>query len=122
MEVASETRPDESKAIVKHVRISPTKVRIVANLVRGKTVREALAILRYTPKRASKVLEKAIKSARANAENNFGLSGDGLYVSRIFVDEGPTLKRYHPRQRGQAFPILKRTCHVSVILRGREEG
>lgn len=120
--MATETRADEARAVVRHVRISPTKVRIVANLVRGKAVREALAILRYTPKRASKVLDKLIRSARANAENNLGLSGDELYVSKIHVDDGPTLKRYHPRQRGQAFPILKRTCHVTVILRTREEG
>jgi large subunit ribosomal protein L22 len=120
--VGAEARTDEARAVVRHVRISPTKVRIVADLVRGKPVREALAILKYTPKRASRVIEKAIVSARANAENNLGLTADGLYVSKIFVDDGPTLKRFHPRQRGQAFPILKRTCHVSVALRQREEG
>ncbi|HHY35413.1 MAG TPA: 50S ribosomal protein L22 [Firmicutes bacterium] len=120
--MGAEARTAEARAVVRHVRISPTKARIVANLVKGKPVREALAILRYTPKRASRVIEKAIVSARANAENNLGLSSDALYVSRIFVDEGPTLKRYHPRQKGQAFPILKRTCHISVVLQEREEG
>lgn len=112
----------EARCEVKHIRISPTKVRIVADLVRGKSLREALAILRYTPKRASKVVEKAILSAAANAENNLELDRDSLYISEIYVGQGPTLKRYHPRQRGQAFPILKRTSHLTVAVRAREEG
>lgn len=112
----------EARAVVRHIRISPSKVRIVADLVRGKPVREALAILRYTPKRASRVIEKAIRSAVANAENNLDMDGDSLVVSRIFVDQGPTLKRYHPRQRGQAFPILKRSSHLTVVVREKEEG
>lgn len=112
----------EAKAIVKHVRISPSKVRIVADLVRGKPLREALAILKYTPKRASHVVEKAISSAAANAENNLEMDRDSLVVSEIFVDAGPTLKRFHPHQRGQAFPILKRTSHLTVVVKEREEG
>lgn len=112
----------EAKAVVRHVRISPSKVKIVADLVRGKPVREALAILRYTPKRASHVVGKAISSAAANAENNHDMNKDALVVSEIFVGPGPTLKRFHPRQRGQAFPILKRTSHVTVIVKEREEG
>ncbi|HHW18381.1 MAG TPA: 50S ribosomal protein L22 [Firmicutes bacterium] len=112
----------EARACVRHVRISPTKVRIVADLVRGKPVKEALAILKFTPKRASIVVEKAIRSAAANAENNFDMDKDSLIVSEIHVGQGPTLKRYHPRQRGQAFPILKRTSHLTVVVKEREEG
>lgn len=112
----------EAKAIVRHVRISPSKVRIVADLVRGKPVREALAILRYTPKKASLLVQKAIASAAANAENNMEANRDALVVSQIYVDGGPTLKRFHPHQRGQAFPILKRTSHLTVVVKEREEG
>ncbi|MGI6643052.1 MAG: 50S ribosomal protein L22 [Bacillota bacterium] len=112
----------EAKAIVKYVRISPSKVRIVADLVRGKPIREALAILKHTPKRASRVIEKAINSAASNAENNLEMDKDALLVSEIYVDKGPTMKRYHPRQRGQAFSILKRSSHVTVVVREREEG
>ncbi len=112
----------EAKALLKHIRISPSKVRIVADLVRGKPVKDALAILKYTPKRASRHLELVISSAAANAENNLGLDKDALLVSEIYVDEGPTLKRFHPRQRGQAFAILKKTSHVTVVVREREEG
>lgn len=112
----------EARAIVRHVRISPTKVRIVADLIRGKPVKEALAILRYTPKRASRVVGKAVSSAAANAENNHEMDRDSLVVSEVYVDAGPTLKRFHPRQRGQAFPILKRTSHLTVVVKEREEG
>jgi large subunit ribosomal protein L22 len=112
----------EARAIVKHVRISPSKVRIVADLVRGKPVSEALAILRYTTKRASEVVSKAIASAAANAENNHEMNKDALVVSTIMVDAGPTLKRFHPHQRGQAFKILKRTSHLTVIVKEREGG
>jgi large subunit ribosomal protein L22 len=112
----------EAKAYIKHVRIAPSKVRIVADLVRGKPLREALAILRLTPKRASRVIYKLVASAAANAENNFEMDRDSLFVSKIYVDQGPTLKRYHPRQRGQAFPIQKKTSHITVVVREREEG
>jgi large subunit ribosomal protein L22 len=112
----------EAKAVVRHVRISPSKVRIVADLVRGKPVKEAMAILRYTPKRASRLVGKAIASAAANAENNHEMNKESLVVSGIYVDAGPTLKRFHPRQRGQAFPILKRTSHLTVVVKEREEG
>ncbi len=112
----------EARCEVRHIRISPTKVGVVADLVRGKPVREALAVLRFTPKRASTVVAKAIRSAMANAENNHEMDTDLLYVSEIYVGPGPTLKRYQPRQRGQAFPILKRTAHLTVVLKEREEG
>ncbi len=109
----------EAKAHVRHVRIAPRKVRIVVDLVRGKNIRDAEAILRHTPKRASKVIAKLIHSAAANAQNNHDLDARDLYVAEIWVDGGPILKRIHPRSRGQAFAILKRTSHISVVLRPR---
>jgi len=106
----------EAKAVAKYVRIAPRKVRVVMDLIRGKSVAEAFAILKFTPKAGAEVLEKVLKSAVANAENNFDMDTDLLYVKTAFVDEGPTLKRIHPRSRGQAFKILKRTSHVTVIV------
>ena len=104
----------ESKAVAKYVRIAPRKVRVVMDLIRGKNVAEAFAILKFTPKVGADAIEKVLKSAVANAENNFDMNVDKLYVSSAFVDQGPTLKRIHPRSRGQAFKILKRTSHITV--------
>lgn len=106
----------EAKAVAKYVRIAPRKVRVVMNLVRGKSVAEAFAILKFTPKAGADVIEKVLKSAVANAENNFDMNVDKLYISSAYVDQGPTLKRIHPRSRGQAFSILKRTSHVTVVV------
>ena len=106
----------EAKAVAKYIRIAPRKVRVVMNLIRGKSVAEAFAILKFTPKAGADVIEKVLKSAVANAENNFDMNVDKLYVSSAYVDQGPTLKRIHPRSRGQAFGILKRTSHVTVIV------
>lgn len=106
----------EAKAVAKYVRIAPRKVRVVMNLIRGKNVAEAFAILKFTPKAGAEVLNKVLKSAVANAENNFDMDSDLLYVKTAFVDEGPTLKRIHPRSRGQAFKILKRTSHITIIV------
>ena len=106
----------EAKAVAKYIRIAPRKVRVVMNLIRGKSVAEAFAILKFTPKAGADVIEKVLKSAVANAENNFDMNVDKLYVSSAYVDQGPTLKRIHPRSRGQAFSILKRTSHVTVIV------
>ena len=97
----------EAKAVAKNVRIAPRKVRVVMNLIRGKKVADAIAILKFTPKVGSEAIYKVLKSAVANAENNFDMNVDNLYVSSCFVDEGPTMKRIHPRSRGQAFKILK---------------
>jgi large subunit ribosomal protein L22 len=110
----------EVKAVSRYVRISPRKVRIVIDLIRGKSVNEALAILKFVPKRASLPIAKTIKSAAANAEHNFNLNKDDLIISKAFVDQGPTLKRFHPRQRGQAFPILKRTSHITIMVKEKE--
>ena len=110
----------EAKAVAKYIRMSPRKVRQVVNLVRGKDVDEALTILKFTPKSASEVVSKVVKSAAANAENNFNMDKDDLYVAVAYVDPGPTMKRLLPRLRGMADRILKRTCHVTVIVRERE--
>lgn len=109
----------EAKAIAKHIRIAPRKIRIVIDLIRGKNVGEAFAILKYTPKVGAEVVEKVLKSAVANAEHNYDLNTDALYVAQAFVDQGPTLKRIHPRSRGQAFKILKRTSHVTLVVKER---
>lgn len=109
----------EARAVARHIRIAPRKVRVVVDLIRGKNVGEAFAILKYTPKVGSEVVEKVLKSAVANAEHNYDMNVDNLYVSQVYVDQGPTLKRIHPRSRGQAFKILKRTCHVTVAVQER---
>lgn len=107
---------EESKAIARYVRIAPRKLKIVINLIRGKSVNEAFAILKYTPKVGSEVIEKVLRSAVANAEHNYEMNVDNLVVSSAFVDQGPTMKRIHPRSRGQAFKILKRSSHVTVAV------
>ena len=109
----------EAKAVAKYIRIAPRKVRIVVDLIRGKSVGEAIAILKFTPKVGSEVVEKVLKSAIANAEHNYDMNVDKLFVSEAFVDQGPTLKRIHPRSRGQAFKILKRSSHVTVAVKER---
>jgi len=110
----------EVKASARYVRIAPRKVRVVIDLVRGKSVNEALALLKFIPKRAAVPVAKVIASAAANAEHNYNLNRDNLYIAKAYVDQGPTLKRYHPRQRGQAFPILKRTSHITVVVKEKE--
>ena len=106
----------EVKATAKYIRIAPRKVRIVMNLVRGKSVADALAILKFTPKVGADAVEKVLRSAIANAENNVDMDADRLFISSAFVDQGPTLKRIHPRSRGQAFKILKHTSHITVAV------
>ena len=109
----------EAKAVAKNIRIAPRKVRVVIDLIRGKNVGEAFAILKYTPKVGTEVVEKVLKSAVANAENNLDLNVDNLYVSAVYVDQGPTMKRIHPRSRGQAFKILRRSSHGTVVVQER---
>ncbi|MBE6099004.1 MAG: 50S ribosomal protein L22 [Anaerovibrio sp.] len=106
----------EAKAVAKYVRIAPRKVRVVMDLIRGKSVADAFAILKFTPKVGAEAIEKVLKSAVANAENNFDMNVDNLYVSSCYVDQGPTMKRIHPRSRGQAFKILKRSSHITVAV------
>lgn len=106
----------EVRAIAKDTGISPRKVRPLVDLVRGKTVDEALTILKFTPKQAARVVAGVIKSAAANAENNFQLSPSDLRITNIFTDQARTLKRYRPRSRGQVSPILKHSSHITVIV------
>ncbi len=110
----------EAKAYLKYVRISPRKVSIVLDLIRGKDAETALGILKNTPKSASEYLVKLLKSAMANAENNFGMDRSKLYVSECFVCPGPTLKRIMPRAQGRAFRINKRTSHITLAVKEKE--
>lgn len=112
----------ESRAVAKHVRVSPRKARLVVDMIRGKSVDEALSILQFLPNAAAMPVRKVVSSAAANAENNFNMDRDELYVSKIFVDEGPTLKRIRPRARGMADRIRRRTSHITVVLAEREQG
>ena len=109
----------EAKAHLKYARISPRKVKIVLDLIRGKDVAQAMAILKNTPKSASEYLTKLLRSAVANAENNFNMDGSKIYVSECFVCPGPILKRIMPRAQGRAFRILKRTSHVTITVKER---
>ncbi|MFB0917873.1 MAG: 50S ribosomal protein L22 [Clostridiaceae bacterium] len=108
-----------AKAVAKYVRMSPMKVNIVLDLIRGKNVEEALAILQYTPKDAAVVVSKVLKSAVANAENNLDMDRDALYVSECHVGAGPIIKRFQPHAQGRAFSIMKRSSHVTVIVAER---
>lgn len=108
------------RAEAKYVRMSPSKVRLVVDLVRGIGVDEALNLLRFTNKAAAKPVAKAIESAAANAEENYGLSRGDLYIAQIIADGGPTLKRGRPGARGQLKPILKHSSHITVVLEERE--
>jgi large subunit ribosomal protein L22 len=110
----------QAKAHLRYLRIAPRKVKIVVDTIRSKPVKTAMAILRHTPKAASEPLSKLLKSAMANAENNHNMDVDKLYVAEIFVDPGPTAKRVMPRARGSAFRILKRSSHVTVVLKEKE--
>jgi large subunit ribosomal protein L22 len=110
----------ESRAQAKMVRISSRKVKLVIDLIRGKNIGEAFAILRLTPRAASPVVEKILKSAVANAEHNFNMDVEKLYVKEVFVGEGPTLKRFRPRAQGRASQILKRTSHTTVVVAEKE--
>ncbi len=115
-----ETLVREARATLKFARISARKVKIVADLVRGKDVDEALAIMKFTPKASSEVLEKLLKSAIANAENNHEMKHENLYVAEIFANQGPTLKRIRPAAKGSAVRIRKRTSHITIVLKEKE--
>ena len=109
----------QAVAKLSYARISSRKVKTVIDLIRNKKVGEALAILKLTPKAASELVEKLLKSAIANAENNHGMDVEKLYVAEIFANQGPTLKRVRPRAQGRAFRIRKRTSHITVVLKER---
>ena len=112
-----ETLVKEARATLKFARISSRKVKIVADLIRGKDVDEALAIMKFTPKASSEVLEKLLKSAIANAENNHHMAHEKLYVAEIYANQGPTLKRIRPAAKGSAVRIRKRTSHITIVLK-----
>ena len=109
----------EVKAVAMTVRIAPRKVRLVLDLVRGKDVNEALAILKFTPNHAAAEVSKVVKSAAANATNNHQLDGEKLYIKACYADEGITMKRFMPRAKGSASQILKRTSHITVVVEER---
>ena len=111
---------EQAVAKLKYARISPRKVKIVLDLIRGKDAKLAMAILKNTPKRASEYLVKLLGSAIANAENNFQMDTDKLYVAECYACPGPTLKRIMPRAKGSADRILKRTCHMTIVLKERD--
>ena len=106
----------EAKAYLRNLRISPRKVQIVLDLIRGKRVDDALAIVMYTPKSASPVIEKLLNSAIANAENNLDMDRENLYVAECYANQGPTLKRYWARSHGRADMIKKHTSHITIVL------
>jgi large subunit ribosomal protein L22 len=111
----------EARATAKHVRVSARKARMVVDLIRGKSAAQAESILALTPRAAAEPVGKVLHSAMANAEKNHDMRTEALYVSEAFVNEGPTMKRIQPRAMGRAFRILKRTSHITIIVKQREE-
>ena len=110
----------EARAVARYVRVAPRKARLVVDLIRGKSIDDARAILRFSERAAAEVVEKVLNSAVANAERNLHVKSDDLIVGSTFVDEGPTLKRIQPRAMGRAFRINKRTSHITVVVKQRE--
>ena len=110
----------EAKATLNYARIAPRKVKIVCDLIRGKSVQQAQAILMMTPKAASPLLSKLVKSAAANAENNFSMDPEKLYVAETYATPGPILKRMMPRAQGRAYRINKRTSHITVVVKEKD--
>lgn len=110
----------EAKAIAKYVRISPLKVNYICDEIRGKQVDEALSILKFTNKKGAYELYKVLHSAVANAENNLNLDRSLLYVKKAYANDGPTMKRFHPKAKGMAYPILKRSSNIGVVVAEKE--
>lgn len=110
----------QARAKLSYARISPRKVSVVLDLIRNQPVDKALGILQYTPKAASELLIKLVNSAAANAENNHNMDKDNLYVAECFVTPGPTLKRIQPKDHGKAYRILKRTSHITIVLKEKQ--
>ncbi|MBA1434194.1 50S ribosomal protein L22 [Bombilactobacillus bombi] len=109
-----------ASATARTVRIAPRKARLALELIKGKSAAEAMAILQFTPRAASPIIAKVLKSAIANAEHNYDLDSQSLVVSEAYVNEGPTLKRFRPRAKGSASPINKRTSHITVVVSEEE--
>ena len=110
----------EAKAVAKYVKMSPIKLKPVTDLVRGKDLNEALTIFKFTSGKGAELVEKVVQSAAANAENNFDLNRDDLYVAEISANQGPTMKRWRAGAQGRGMGILKRSSHISVVLREKE--
>jgi large subunit ribosomal protein L22 len=110
----------EQRAVARFVRVSPRKARLMVDLIRGKSVPDAQAILQFSPRGAAEVVEKVLNSAVANAERNLHVPADDLVVTTTYVNEGPTLKRIRPRAQGRAYRIRKRTSHITVVVEPRE--
>ena len=119
VEKPAKVMPTEAKAIAKNVRLTPRKARLVIDLVRGKSVKEALGILANVNRAASAPVSKVIKSAAANATNNFGMDEDALYIASIYANDGLRMKRYIPRAKGSASGLVKRDCHITVVVKMR---
>ena len=110
----------EARAYLRNARIAPRKVQIVLDLIRSKPAKQALAILKYTPKAACEPVEKLLKSAIANAENNHNMDANSLYVAECFAGQGPTMKRVRPRAQGRAYRVLKRTSNITIVVKEQE--
>ena len=119
VEAPKKPMPTEARAIAKNVRLTPRKARLVIDLVRGKDVKYALGLLANTNKAASEPVAKLIKSAAANAVNNFGMDEDSLYIAQIWANDGLRMKRYLPRAKGSASGLVKRNCHLTVVVKMR---
>ncbi|HZD60527.1 MAG TPA: 50S ribosomal protein L22 [Anaerolineae bacterium] len=120
MAKTAENERASTRAVARYVRISPLKAQQVINLIRGKDAEDAIAILRFSPKAAARIISKVLGSAVANAEKNLHISSNSLYVSEAYVNQGPTLKRIRPRAMGRAFRIRKRTSHITVVVTEKE--
>lgn len=112
----------EAKAVAKYIRVSPRKARQVVDLIRGKSIQDAYTILKFTPNKGAELIEKVLKSAVSNAEHNYEMDIDSLVVSRCYIDQGPTLKRFKPRAMGRADVMRKRSSHITVIVSEKKEG
>jgi len=119
VEAPKKPAPTEARAIAKNVRLTPRKARLVIDLVRGKNVKEAVGLLARTNRAASEPVSKLIKSAAANAVNNFGMDEDSLYIAQIWANDGLRMKRYLPRAKGSASGLVKRSCHITVVVKMR---
>jgi large subunit ribosomal protein L22 len=111
----------EARAVAKYVRVSPRKARLVVDQIRGKSTADAATTLQFTEKAVAETVGKVLASAVANAEHNLKARPETLYISQAWVDEGPTLKRFRPRAQGRAFRIRKRTSHITIVVKQREE-
>ena len=119
VEETKKSEPRDVKATAKTVRVTTRKAKLVLDLIRGKDVKEAIALLSFLPNKAARITKKVVKSACANATHNFQMDEEKLYVKACYADEGITMKRYMPRAKGSASPIMKRTSHITVVVNER---